>query len=156
MLRRAAAPGAPLTALVALLLAAVARAGEEGGGGAVRLDIGRPPNDPLAAQAAGGRRDSEHVYWNSVTGDVQEENPGGVPFEMADGTKYWMHPGTARVSQADPEAGDYVWVEKWSQQQRRNFYLNQETGESSWDRPVDLAWRLVRRSSLEYDPYAEL
>jgi hypothetical protein len=43
----------------------------------------------------------------------------------------------------------------WSGEHRRAFYRNRETGESVWERPVDLGWRLVRRPQLD-DTYAEL
>ena len=37
----------------------------------------------------------------------------------------------------------YVWVEGWSEDYQRPFFYNQESKQSSWDRPPDLAWRRV-------------
>lgn len=41
------------------------------------------------------------------------------------------------------QAMQYTWVEGWSEQYERPFFFNQETQESVWDRPPDLAWRRV-------------
>ncbi len=41
------------------------------------------------------------------------------------------------------QAHRYAWQEGWSEEHSRHFYYNQETKESSWDRPADLAWRRV-------------
>jgi hypothetical protein len=37
----------------------------------------------------------------------------------------------------------YVWVEGWSEDYQRPFFYNQESKQSSWDRPPDLAWKRV-------------
>eukprot|EP00191_Tetraselmis_sp_GSL018_P005725 CAMPEP_0177609200 /NCGR_PEP_ID=MMETSP0419_2-20121207/18934_1 /TAXON_ID=582737 /ORGANISM="Tetraselmis sp., Strain GSL018" /LENGTH=128 /DNA_ID=CAMNT_0019104053 /DNA_START=348 /DNA_END=735 /DNA_ORIENTATION=+ len=60
----------------------------------------------------------------------------------------------AELLDSDPEEAEYVWVKKHSEESGRDYYVNQETGESTWERPVDLAWRLVKRPVD--DPYAEI
>lgn len=42
------------------------------------------------------------------------------------------------------QAMQYTWVEGWSEQYERPFFYNQETQESVWDRPPDLAWRRIQ------------
>lgn len=42
------------------------------------------------------------------------------------------------------QAMEYLWVESYSEDHGRNFYFNQETQSSTWERPADLAWRRVR------------
>lgn len=37
----------------------------------------------------------------------------------------------------------YVWLEGWSEDYQRPFFYNQESKQSSWDRPPDLAWRRI-------------
>jgi hypothetical protein len=32
----------------------------------------------------------------------------------------------------------------YSEDLQRTYYYNQETRESTWDRPVDLAWRRIK------------
>ena len=34
----------------------------------------------------------------------------------------------------------YVWLQGWSEDYQRPFFYNQETKQSSWDKPPDLAW----------------
>lgn len=40
-----------------------------------------------------------------------------------------------------PQAWRYVWVERWSEEHKRPYYFNQETKQSTWTRPADLAWQ---------------
>uniref|UniRef100_A0A061R0D3 WW domain-containing protein n=1 Tax=Tetraselmis sp. GSL018 TaxID=582737 RepID=A0A061R0D3_9CHLO len=105
-------------------------------------------------KSAGDARGSDYIYWNEVTGATQEFNPGGIPFEDKSGNKYWMTGLKAELLDSDPEEAEYVWVKKHSEESGRDYYVNQETGESTWERPVDLAWRLVKRPVD--DPYAEI
>ncbi len=37
----------------------------------------------------------------------------------------------------------YVWLEGWSEDYQRPFFYNQESKQSSWDRPPDLAWHRI-------------
>jgi hypothetical protein len=83
----------------------------------------------------------EYYYYNEQTGQVQWENPGGVPFEDETGMRYWLIDGT-RVYQ-DPILWRYVWVEQWSTELNRVYYYNQESRVSVWERPPDLAWRRI-------------
>ena len=41
------------------------------------------------------------------------------------------------------QAMNYAWVEGYSEEHSRPFFYNQETKESVWSRPVDLAWQRV-------------
>ena len=41
------------------------------------------------------------------------------------------------------QAHKYSWVEGYSAEHGRAFFYNQETQESTWERPADLAWRRV-------------
>ncbi|EIE19207.1 hypothetical protein COCSUDRAFT_54774 [Coccomyxa subellipsoidea C-169] len=85
---------------------------------------------------------ARHYFWNTVTGDVQWDDPGDVPFETASGLLYWVGKD-GQQEYSDKEALQYTWVEGWSEQYERPFFYNQDTGESVWDRPPDLAWRRV-------------
>ncbi len=38
----------------------------------------------------------------------------------------------------------YAWVEQYSEDLQRPYFYNQDTRESTWERPADLAWRRVR------------
>ena len=44
----------------------------------------------------------------------------------------------------DPNVNKYSWVENWSDEHKRPFYFNQKTKESTWEKPIDLAWRRLR------------
>ena len=70
---------------------------------------------------------------------AQWEDPGGVPYVDEGGAKYWLGPGCQRLED-DPENRKYRWVEQYSDGHARPYYHNQETGESVWERPSDLAW----------------
>ena len=41
------------------------------------------------------------------------------------------------------QAYKFSWVEAFSEQDQLVYYYNQETKQSTWDRPADLAWRRV-------------
>lgn len=41
------------------------------------------------------------------------------------------------------QAYQYSWVEAYSPAHDLVYFFNQETKESTWDRPADLAWRRV-------------
>ena len=43
----------------------------------------------------------------------------------------------------------YVWVEGWSEDYQRPFFYNQESKQSSWDRPPDLAWQRIALETQE-------
>ncbi|KAK9905006.1 hypothetical protein WJX75_007576 [Coccomyxa subellipsoidea] len=85
---------------------------------------------------------ARYYFWNTVTGDVQWDDPGDVPFETPNGLLYWVGK-EGQQEFTDQEAMQYTWVEGWSEQYERPFFFNQETQESVWDRPPDLAWRRV-------------
>lgn len=73
-------------------------------------------------------------------------DPGDVPFEDESGFKYWPSPSPSsnnRLSE-DPNMFKYAWVEQYSEDLQRPYYYNQETKESTWERPADLAWRRVK------------
>ncbi|KAK9818216.1 hypothetical protein WJX72_008973 [[Myrmecia] bisecta] len=84
----------------------------------------------------------QFYFWNELTGETQWDDPGDVPFEDAHGNRYWLGPNGERLEN-DPQSHRYSWVEGWSAEHKRPFYYNQETKESTWDRPPDLAWRRV-------------
>ncbi|CAL5220666.1 g2712 [Coccomyxa viridis] len=97
-----------------------------------------------AATEADGRTQGapEYYFWNEVTGDVQWEDPGDVPYETSSGSLYWVaEDGTVRDQ--DEKSLQYVWLEGWSEDYQRPFFYNQESKQSSWDRPPDLAWRRI-------------
>ncbi|BDA49615.1 hypothetical protein COCOBI_14-2340 [Coccomyxa sp. Obi] len=99
------------------------------------------PRQPVegAAQNDGAK----YYFWNTVTGDVQWDDPGDVPYETQNGLLYWIGKD-GQQQYRDEEAMQYTWVEGWSEQYERPFFYNQETQESVWDRPPDLAWRRIR------------
>lgn len=39
------------------------------------------------------------------------------------------------------QAATYTWIEGWSEEWSRPYFFNQETHESIWDRPADMAWQ---------------
>lgn len=81
----------------------------------------------------------DYYFWNEVTGDVQWEDPGDIPYETSSGSLYWIGDDGTTISQ-DEKSLQYVWLEGWSEDYQRPFFYNQETKQSSWDRPPDLAW----------------
>lgn len=86
---------------------------------------------------------SVHYYfYNEQTGQVQWEDPGGVPFEDETGMRYWILADGSRTYH-DPGLWKYQWVEQWSAELNKAFYYNQETRVSVWERPPDLAWRRI-------------
>ncbi|GFR52999.1 hypothetical protein Agub_g15691 [Astrephomene gubernaculifera] len=89
------------------------------------------------------------IYFNEVTGAIQREDPGNTPYEDEAGNRYWLSLNGERVNE-DPERYKWTWVEIWSPDSRRHFYYNQQTRESVWDRPPDLAWRRLRLEPDEY------
>ncbi|GBF88785.1 hypothetical protein Rsub_01686 [Raphidocelis subcapitata] len=122
---RAAAAGAcaPLALLLSLLLRGPARAAA------------------APAPAKGGPAD-EWYFYNEVTGTLQWEDPGDVPFE-GDGVRYWVGPNGEQLPD-DPARLNYEWVEFWSEDLGRPYFLNLDTLESTWQRPADLAWRRIK------------
>ncbi|KAK9807128.1 hypothetical protein WJX73_008538 [Symbiochloris irregularis] len=83
-----------------------------------------------------------YYYWNEVTGKVQWDDPGDVPYEEEDGARYWFKDGE-KVENNPPVTKKYSWVEGFSKDHGRAYYYNQETEESTWEKPADLAWRRV-------------
>jgi len=66
-----------------------------------------------------------------------------VPHDDPYGGRWWTDPEGARVTE-DPHAHQYEWVEQWSEEHGLPYYYNQAHGKSTWDKPVDLAWKRVR------------
>lgn len=66
-----------------------------------------------------------------------------MPFEDPDGTRYWVTPSGERVPWLSIQY-KYAWIEQYSHELHRPFFFNQETLESTWVRPADLAWRRIR------------
>lgn len=97
----------------------------------------------LVSHAVGQNKKPQHYFYNSVTQQVQYEDPGDVPFEDETGTRYWFGAGGERLDQ-DPNMYNYIWVEQWSEDLQRPYFYNQETQESQWERPSDLGWRRVK------------
>lgn len=95
------------------------------------------------SKAADTDVDMEWYFWNEITGESQWEDPGGVPFEGENAARFWLSPTGIRTDY-DPSAHKYSWVENWSDEHKRPFYYNQKTLESTWEKPVDLAWRRLR------------
>mmetsp|Transcript_17069 Transcript_17069/g.29221 ORF Transcript_17069/g.29221 Transcript_17069/m.29221 type:complete len:133 (-) Transcript_17069:253-651(-) len=83
-------------------------------------------------------------FYNAVTGDTQWVDPGDTPYEGHDGTRYYMSLTGERMTH-NPNAWQYIWLEQYSEEARRSFYYNQQTKESTWERPADLAWRRIRQ-----------
>jgi hypothetical protein len=40
----------------------------------------------------------------------------------------------------------YTWVEQYSEELRKSYFYNQETGASTWERPPDMSWRRIKVS----------
>ncbi|KAK9834469.1 hypothetical protein WJX74_002316 [Apatococcus lobatus] len=97
----------------------------------IRDSVGATPGSSDVKQA--------EYFWNEVTGESQWEDPGGVPYHDENGQPYWLTPD-GKQSPADPEATSYTWIEGWSEEWARPYFFNQETRESKWDRPADMAW----------------
>lgn len=95
-----------------------------------------PPNPPTSPPNA-------VVADNEITGEVQWEDPGDVPFEDEMGMRYWLGPSGERLDD-DPHMQKYVWVEQFSEDLKRPFFFNYETKETTWERPPDLAWRRIQ------------
>lgn len=91
---------------------------------------------------------AEYYFWNELTGDVQWEDPGDVPFADSTGKRYWIGADGSELD-SDPNSLQYKWVEGWSDEHRRHFYYNQETEQSTWERPADLAWRRIEVEAPE-------
>ncbi|KAI8470467.1 MAG: hypothetical protein J3K34DRAFT_458868 [Monoraphidium minutum] len=85
----------------------------------------------------------DFFFYNEITGAVQWEDPGDVAFEDDAGLRFWLAGGGDKLSE-DPAKMKYSWVEFWSEDLQRPYFHNQETLESTWERPVDLAWRRLR------------
>lgn len=99
------------------------------------------PSIEAAKQATSERE--EYYFYNELTGSVQWEDPGDVAYEDESGLRYWVGPNTEKLSE-DPSKMKYSWVEFWSEDLQRPYFHNQETLESTWERPADLAWRRLR------------
>ncbi|GLI58909.1 hypothetical protein VaNZ11_000692 [Volvox africanus] len=80
-----------------------------------------------------------YYYYNEVTGAVQFEDPGSSPHEDESGKRYWLSPSGERLTE-EPNRFQWTWFESWSTEQSRQYFFNQATKESRWDRPPDLAW----------------
>lgn len=85
----------------------------------------------------------DYYYWNELTGEVQWDDPGDVAYEDEFGNLYWLASNGVRMRE-DSSIYNYVWVEQYSEELRRPYFYNQETRESTWERPADLAWQRVR------------
>lgn len=101
-------------------------------------DVHLPPRPALQEPDQG----PSYYFWNEHTGKVQWDDPGDVPYEDEEGNRYWLDSNDERVDE-NPGAQQYAWVEGWSSDHGRAFFYNQETKESTWDRPPDLAWRRI-------------
>eukprot|EP01026_Neomeris_dumetosa_P044987 TRINITY_DN3811_c0_g2_i1.p2 TRINITY_DN3811_c0_g2~~TRINITY_DN3811_c0_g2_i1.p2 ORF type:complete len:128 (-),score=14.52 TRINITY_DN3811_c0_g2_i1:142-525(-) len=86
----------------------------------------------------------EYYYYNEITGETQWEDPGNVPFMDEMGKKFWLSDDNVTWLKHDPHPLDYLWVEQYSAEHKKIFYFNQATKTSSWEKPVDLAWRMVK------------
>ncbi|KAL6757653.1 spliceosomal protein FBP11/Splicing factor PRP40 [Haematococcus lacustris] len=84
-----------------------------------------------------------YYFYNEVTGQTQFQDPGDTPFEDEQGMRYWLLPNGEKTY-THPAALAYTWVEQYSKEISKPFFWNQETLQSTWDRPADLAWRRIR------------
>ncbi|GAX78170.1 hypothetical protein CEUSTIGMA_g5612.t1 [Chlamydomonas eustigma] len=96
----------------------------------------------LTQKVPPSKRSPEYYFYNEMSGQVQWENPGDVPYEYESGERYWYLPDGSR-SAKDPNAWKYAWVEQFSADLNRPYFHNQETLEASWERPFDLSWRRI-------------
>lgn len=95
-----------------------------------------------SANKAGGA--PQWYFYNEVTGEVQFEDPGDTAYEDEEtGVRYWYLANGQRVTE-DPNRHRYMWIEMYSADVKKPFFWNQETKESTWERPTDLAWRRIR------------
>eukprot|EP00775_Hariotina_reticulata_P009846 gene9846-10005_t len=92
--------------------------------------------------AAAPQDEPEYFFWNEITGEVQWEDPGDVAFEDDAGIRFWLGSAGEKLSE-EPQGLAYSWVEYYSEDLQRAYYFNQDTKETTWTRPDDLAWRRV-------------
>ncbi|KIZ06278.1 hypothetical protein MNEG_1681 [Monoraphidium neglectum] len=79
-----------------------------------------------AKKAAPAQQRDEFYFYNEMTGAVQWEDPGDVPFEDDNGLRFWLGSSHEKLSE-DPTKMKYSWVEFWSEDLQRPYFHNQET-----------------------------
>ncbi|GAB4816494.1 hypothetical protein N2152v2_003540 [Parachlorella kessleri] len=73
---------------------------------------------------------------------VNAESSSNVPYADENGNRYWLNDKREWVTH-DTNAWRYLWVERWSDEHKRSYFYNQQTKQSTWTRPPDLAWQRV-------------
>ena len=56
-------------------------------------------------------KDKHFYFYNEITGEVQWEDPGDVPWEDEHGQRYWLLAG-GEITQEPPTSNAYVWLEQ--------------------------------------------
>jgi hypothetical protein len=79
-----------------------------------------------------------------LTGNLSAvADPGDVSYEDENSLRYWPGVHGEKLSE-DPHMLKYTWVEFYSEDLQKTYYYNQETRESTWEKPHDLGWRRIR------------
>lgn len=105
--------------------------------------VGRQTSFISHGRAHQGQVTSSFYFYNEITGQVQWEDPGSIPYEDDAGMRYWTKPDGSKIYNDEGGQWRYQWVEQWSEELKRPYFYNQESRVSVWERPPDLAWRRI-------------
>lgn len=93
-------------------------------------DSDEPTNWELVTNQPGG-----DYYWNIVTNECTYEMPPCVAQLMAAYSEGDIQDAVVE----NPAVGSSKWEARWDEAYQAFYYLNLESGESTWEKPEDLA-----------------
>ncbi len=66
------------------------------------------PDFKLSAHVTRATKSPYYYFYNEMTGQVQWEDPGDVPYEMETGERFWVLSDGKRSTE-DPHSWKYAW-----------------------------------------------
>ncbi|CAL51403.1 Pre-mRNA-processing protein PRP40 [Ostreococcus tauri] len=87
-------------------------------------------------------------FYNDVTGESRWDDPDGLTtYSDDEGKEFWVDPNTGE-STYEPRT---KWSSHDSEDTGVKYFYNEETKESTWDRPEELAWRRIEQDDDDND-----